>query len=359
MDMAVLGYPTLFKPGVTKCIIIWGSNLFETNHRIFKLCMAAKSKGALLIVVDPRKTGTATEADVYLRIRPGTDGALALSTLNVVIEEELYDNRFLETWCSGLKELKEYTKRFSPEEVENITWIPAAKIKDAPRMYAENRQGHITWGSAIAKAGGGIDGDAVKSAAQWKAILRAICGNLEVERGHWFRDPDEKIDIIQNMRYDQLIMHAMRKRDSVGAEIHRSCSINAHQVFGKAMENVYPKGFSSAYFLTSTSSASTWRSVIEERPYPIKAIITQGSDPLVSTGNAKNAYQAMKHQNLALNVAMDFFMTPTCMLADYVLPAAGWVESSFLTGQFAGLRFCVAGEQCVSSIGERKNDYFF
>ena len=363
MDMAVLGYPILFltgiKPGVTKCILIWGSNLAETNHRIFKLCKAAKDRGAILVVIDPRRTKTAEYANIHLQPRPGTDGALGLAMLNVIINENLYDKQFVENWCLGFEELKDYVQGYTLKEAEKITWIPRKDIEKVAKTYATNKPSHITWGAAVAHFGKGEEGDAVKAAAQCKSILRSICGNLEIEGGHPFRDSDETLALIENMHYDKILDHPLRTKDSVGAENYRISSLRAYRVFREAMSHAYPKGFSGAYFLMGTSSGSIWEAILNRRPYPIKAIITQGSNPLVSMGNSKIIYRALKDRNLDMHVSMDFFMTPSSALADYVLPAADWLEKPFFIGQFGGMGFYFAGEQCVLPLYERQDDYIF
>jgi len=363
MGMAVLGYPTLnhtgMEPDVTKCIIIWGANYSETHHRNYKLCLNAKRRGAILIVIDPRKTKAAEDADIHLQIRPGTDGALGLAMLNVIINENLYDKDFTEKWCSGFEELKDYVQGFSPEKVEKITWISQEDIKEVARTYATKKPSFITWGTAIAHFGKGEKGDSVKSAVQCKTILRAICGNLEVEGGHHFRDSDEKIALIENMHYDRILNHPLRTRDSVGAEDFKISSLTAYKLFLEAMRPTYPKGFSYVHFLTTTSSWSIWNAILKRDPYPVRAVITQGSNALVSMGYSRKIYNALKDKNLDIHVSMDFAMTPTSVLADYLLPAADWLEKPFFLGQFGGENLYTVGEQSVEPLYDRKNDYFF
>jgi len=111
-------------------LIVWGANPATDSPPLdmYRLEAAAR-RGAEIIVIDPRRTDTVgrTGAD-WIPIRPGTDGALALGILHVMIYEELYDEHFVENWCHGFDELKTYVQHFGPEIVENITGVPAEKI---------------------------------------------------------------------------------------------------------------------------------------------------------------------------------------------------------------------------------------
>ena len=98
-----------------------------------------KESGMKLIVVDPRLTPTAAIADVHLRLKPGTDGALALGMANVIVSENLYDKEFIEKYSHGFDEYKEYIKEFTPEKTSELTGVSAAKIVEAARMYATVR----------------------------------------------------------------------------------------------------------------------------------------------------------------------------------------------------------------------------
>ena len=89
-----------------------------------------------MIVIDPRRTEMADYADIWLQIRPGTDTALFMAWLNVIIEEGLYDKEFVEQWTFGFEELKKRAAEYPPEKVAEITWIPADKIRESARMYA-------------------------------------------------------------------------------------------------------------------------------------------------------------------------------------------------------------------------------
>ncbi len=127
------------------------------------------------MVIDPRVTTYAQEADIHAQLRPGTDGALALGMLNVIINEELYDAEFVEEWAIGFEELKEFVKDYPPEKVEEITWVSADTIREIARMYATTKPACISPRNAL---------DQHTNASCAINILMAITGNLDVKGGH-------------------------------------------------------------------------------------------------------------------------------------------------------------------------------
>jgi anaerobic selenocysteine-containing dehydrogenase len=112
--------PTLF-PGKTKSVYLIGSNPYESWTWNIPGYVAAKEAGAKYLVVDPRFTQTVGNfANIWLQIRSGTDTALNLALVDVIIEEDLYDHEFVETWCCGFDKLKERVKEYPPEKVAEI-----------------------------------------------------------------------------------------------------------------------------------------------------------------------------------------------------------------------------------------------
>ncbi len=177
-DMAVIGYPSMgvMVPGITQCAIFWGTNPAESTPVYNPMDVSwpwlkqAKEMGTKIIVVDPRRTKTAEIADLWLQIRPGTDGALGLGMLNVIINEGLYDKEFVDKWCLGFDQIKALVQEYPTDRVADITWLAEKDIIQAARWYATLKPATIGWGLADCHIGGG----AVKSADQSKSILRAI-----------------------------------------------------------------------------------------------------------------------------------------------------------------------------------------
>jgi len=128
-------------PGVpdmknTDCLLVWSANPFHTNLGNGKNILNNIERGIKMIVVDPRNTPTTARAHLHLQLRPGTDGALALSMAHVIIEENLYDQEIIANYSYGFTEYAAYVKDFTPERGEALTGVPAAKIRQAARMFA-------------------------------------------------------------------------------------------------------------------------------------------------------------------------------------------------------------------------------
>jgi anaerobic selenocysteine-containing dehydrogenase len=286
-------YPVVDFDHPSKAIILWGSNITSTNEEgaICSLLLKQLKNGADLVVVDPRKTVLAQKARYWLQIRPGTDSALALAFLNVIINEGIYDKDFVKNWTFGFDDLLTHVQRYTPEKMSEITWIPAQLIREAARFYARSHPAALQWGNAIEQTKQNFD------TARALVCLMAVSGNLDVPGGNVMADEPKTAPFGKFARVD--LMPEKRK------EI-----INAyHQTLPQLM-TVPPGLFRKA--------------VLEEYPYPIKAVYMQGTNPLVTYADSRKTFEALlKLDFIAL---ADIFMTPTASLADIVLPAATHFE---------------------------------
>ncbi|GAB6147051.1 hypothetical protein JCM12294_44950 [Desulfocicer niacini] len=161
------------------CIVLWGANPSNSNPvGLYPELIRAKKRGAELIVVEPRRTKEEEMADLWLQIRPGTDVALMLGWIRLIIEEDLYDKAFVKNWTIDFEDLKAAAADYSPEKVAEITGIPEALVEKSARMYAAAKPATFPWGY-------GLDKQGINSTqcARARAILRAITGNLEVPGG--------------------------------------------------------------------------------------------------------------------------------------------------------------------------------
>ena len=134
-------------------------------------------RGSKLIVVDPRRTWLANKSEHFLQLRPGTDAALAMAMLDVIIKEDLYDHDFVDRWCYGFNELAERVAQYPPEKAEQITWVPADKIREAARFLAKSKNAIMQWGLAV---------DMTKEALPATHAISAlfeITGNVEIPGG--------------------------------------------------------------------------------------------------------------------------------------------------------------------------------
>jgi anaerobic selenocysteine-containing dehydrogenase len=182
-EFLTYGFPTMgnLPTEETRVMLIWGTNPAYSGQPF--MCHGqladAKERGVKFIVVDPRKTPTAsTLADIHLQVRPGTTAALASGMMNVIFREELHDRSFCEKWIYGFEKLKEYVSTFTPESVEDITWVPAKKIVDAARLYATQTPGGLMTGAQ------GTTHD-LNATNNHRAILMvpAVCGYIDIPGG--------------------------------------------------------------------------------------------------------------------------------------------------------------------------------
>lgn len=296
---------------IPECILIWGNNPLVANsdgfigHWITDLM----KRGTKIIVVDPRLTWLASRAEIHLPLRPGTDGALALGMLNVIINEELYDKEFVELWTFGFDKLKERVQEYPPERVEEITWVPKEKIIAAARFFAKSNPASIQWGVAVDMATHGVP------AAHAISCLWAITGNVDVPGGEILVRPAYGAPIamaFSNWGLFDMPEELMDKRIGYDYPLFRAVGESQCDELYKCLET--------------------------EKPYKIQMLWIQGTNPIANTGaEAKRVYEAMK--KVPFIVGADLFMTPTLMaFADLILPAATSPECDSLRSWWTPLR---------------------
>jgi anaerobic selenocysteine-containing dehydrogenase len=154
-----------------KYIIVWGMNMISTNLHGWPFLLEAQKNGAKIVVIDPVKTRTAKAADWHIAIRPGTDGALALGMMNVIIAEGLVDYDYVEKYTLGYEELKERAALYPPERVAEITGVPAEDIRKLAIEYATTPPAAIREGVAIERSRGG--GQAIRAITCLPALIGA------------------------------------------------------------------------------------------------------------------------------------------------------------------------------------------
>ncbi|MDR1713315.1 MAG: molybdopterin-dependent oxidoreductase [Coriobacteriales bacterium] len=290
-------------------IVLWGRNPAVSEQLCWEWVVKnIEERGAKLLVIDPRYCEAAQKADLYLQIRPGTDSALAMGFINIIIEEGLYDHEFVEEWCYGFEEIKERAKEYPVAKVSEITWISEEKIIEAARLYASIKPACMPWGE---KGGDGCGVNAT-SAIRAKAILRAITGNIDVIGGDQLTMPSDRGD--SDMQYNHNSLSQEQRDKMIGNNVHPGLTFKGWDLISKAYPRFYP--YSNAPLM--------FRAMITGDPYPVKACIVQADNPMLSYSNSKLVYEALT--SLELLIVNDFFMTPTAAIADYVLPAATWLE---------------------------------
>jgi anaerobic selenocysteine-containing dehydrogenase len=286
-------YPVADFHHKSKAVVLWGSNLPSTNEEgeIHTLLLDQIKQDTELIVIDPRKIDLAKKARYCLQLRPGTDNVLALSFLNVIIEEGLYDKDFVENWAHGFDALADHVKQYTPDRMSKVTWVEPDLIRKAARLYASSHPAAIQWGNPIEHNVNTFH------AARALICMMAICGNLDVPGGNIQANEPNILGLGKFARAD--LLPAKRKE-----MIH-------------SYHNTIPR-------LMTVPPAYFRKAVIEEFPYPVKGAYFQCTNPLLGYADSRQTYEAlMKLEFLAVT---DIFMTPTAALADIVLPAATQFE---------------------------------
>ena len=304
-------------------IVIWGKNLEANLHHVHWRVMRAVERGAKLMVIDPRNIGGAHTADLWLKPRPGSDLALALGMINVIINEGLYDKAFVEHWTVGFQELKTHIQDYTPERVATITWIPADMIRHAARFYGVNKPACLQWGNAIDHGVNSFQ------TARALCILRAISGNLDAPGGdvRWSRPT------LVEQSSPELTLSI-----KISAEVRKRALSSGKQL--PTNSDVQPQDIVKA--------------ILHEDPYPVRAAYLQGCNALLSYSNARETYQALL--KLDFLVVVDMFMTPTAALADIVLPAATYLEYDDMVVPAFSMPVALV-QQKVTRIGECRSDY--
>ena len=315
-----------------KVIIVWAQNpitgCFDGffGHWVVD-CM---KRGSKLIVVDPRVTWIAGRAEIHLQSRPGTDGALALGMLNVIINEGLYDKEFVENWTFGFDELKERVQDYPPDKVAEVTWVPKEKIIEAARLYADSKPAAIHWGVPI-------DGNPQGTvAAQAINHIWAITGNIDVPGGNVIARPSHGVTTypfstheLVDLYGEELVQKLNKKR--IGAD--RYPMIKNLRGWGQpdvALEQLETG-----------------------KPYPLKAAWIQTSNIIGGQGaDPRRHLKALK--KLDFIVYVDLFQNPTSMaVADIFLPAASFPEKDSFRSWWAPVCTIVKAIQ----VGECKSDW--
>ena len=384
----------------SKTFLLWGHNPSSTSLVLAHDIVAARARGMKTVVVDPRRIGIGSQADVLLQVRPGTDGALALALIHCLIEESWYDAGFARQWTNGpfllngatgqvvteadltadgasnryvvwdelknqpaiydpatgvyerdqvlpalfgartlqgkdgkkitckpaFERLGEIASAFAPERSEKITWVPADKVWQAALLLAHNRPLSMYMWNGV--------GQHTNATQTSRAIasLYALLGDIDRPGGN-VTFPKVPVNNVSGNEFLPKEMAAVR----VGRE-------------RKPLGPPAQPGNCAAYDI--------FTAILEERPYPIKALLNFGSNTVMSTADSRRARQALSA--LEFGVAADLFMTPTAELCDYVLPATSFLEMANLTTAFehrpAGKTHLQYRPAVVEPLADRRSD---
>ncbi len=316
-------YPTPDYRNPSECALLWGGNPTETNEEgVIHTQLEARLKdGTELIVVDPRRTKMAERAKYWLQLRPGSEVALALSLLQVIIDEHLYDEAFVERWTHGFNELKASLKDCSPERLAGVTWIDPDLARKAARLYAQGKPSVLQWGNGVEQAAHNFH------TCRALLLMMSVTGNLDVPGG--------------NIDAGEPPLTSMRdfvRADLVPAKYKEMISF-AHGVIPRFMVVPPPH---------------LRRAILEGYPYPVKAAYIHSGNPVMAWSDSRETMAALGA--LDFFAVSDVFMTPTAMMADIVLPAATQFEFNDVGHYGLGHGYVLARPKLVDPPAECRPD---
>lgn len=325
---------------VPEVLVLWGNNPLPSNPDNFfgHWVVDLMKLGTKLITIDPSLTWLASKSEYWLRIRPGTDSAMAMAWANICIKEDLLDHDFIDNWTYGFDEFAKGVAEMTPEKAEEICWVPKEKIIAAARMYGQAKVATVQWGLAIDQQAGGI------AAAHGIAALTAITGNLDTPGGNMIMKNAYKLSIHYSIGVEEIDPDVWDKR------------------LGAGLSTLYEFGSSNA------QEDSVLKAMEEGKPYPIDMVWLQSTNPIACMGaEAPRVYEAMKKVPFVVNV--DMYMTPTSVaFADLLLPAGMSCERNSIRAWWTPLRAinkvsqyyeCKSDEEIIIEIGKRLNPEIF
>jgi len=302
--------------------VLWGHNPDESDFPLQLAIEENLKKGAKIVVIDPKKIPLADRAEMYLKIRPGTDGAMALAMLQVIINEKLHDADFVEKYTVGFDQLVPHVQKYTPEWAEKITWVPADEIRKLARLFAKTKGAGIYQGTNTQdQTANGTQNSRVFS------VLQIITGNIN-NPGGWVISPRLKLG-------------------NISMEVEgRPLGTDQYPLFYEVW------GRKSPYGIVTCVPGSV--------PEKIKGFLNIGGNPILSMADSNALTEAFK--KLDLLIVHDLFMTETGELAHYVLPACSHLEKWGLAYTYNVchcLPYLMLRKKAIEPIGESWSEWKF
>ncbi len=284
---------------VTRCALIVGRNSAIADPIEWAALKAVKKRGAKLIVIDPKRCPAAEIADVWLAPRVGTDAALALAMMHVLIRDDRYDKQVVADRCHGFDALKARVADFSPEAAARLTGVPAEKILQAAHLYAD--------GPSTFVSGHGIDASSV-GVQTFRAFhaLVAISGNVDRPGGNLRqRTPKGFSSYLDLLHRPEFRLDLAIEQRTIGADR-------------------YPLWAGPRGWQTACHNPSVLDAILTGKPHPVRALYASGVNILVTYPDTRRTIEALKALDFVAVAAHQ--MTPTAEWADIVLPKTTTLE---------------------------------
>jgi thiosulfate reductase / polysulfide reductase chain A len=311
-----------------RCALVVGRNSYEADPIEWTALKNLKGRGGKIVAIDPKRTPTVNMADLWLRPRPGSDAAIGLGMINVMIAEGLYDKDFVAAYTHGFDKLAARAADFTPERVAALTDVPAADLIAATRLYAD--------GPSTFVSGHGIDAfsNGVQTFRAFHCLL-GISGNVDRRGGN------RRVKKPKGFQDNLAIVH--------NAKFRLPKEIEA-QTIGADKFPLWagPRGWQTACHNPSVIDA-----ILTGKPYPVRAMYVSGANIVVNYPNTPKTVEALRSLDF-LMVASDT-MTPTAELADIVLPKTTALEEDDIRLQPGGPLITMT-QNVIAPRGEARND---
>jgi molybdopterin guanine dinucleotide-containing S/N-oxide reductase-like protein len=315
---------------LAKLVLAWGANIHGNNVHLWPFIEQARRNGARLIVIDPYRTRTAALADWHIAIRPGTDGALALGMMHVILNEGLEDRAYIDAMTHGFGQLAERAREYTPERVACWTGMTAAEVEQLAREYATTRPAALRLNYGVQRSENG--GTAVRAIAMLPALT-----------GAWkYRGGGGQLSTSGAFKWDK---EALERPDlALASPLKRLARVVNMSALGEAL----------------AEQGSEIRDQGSEKPadHAVKALFVYNSNPAAVAPNHNAVRSGMERADL-FTVAHELFFTDTTDYADYILPATTFLEHTDVQGAY-GHYFVQLSEQAIAPPGEaRPNVWLF
>ena len=290
-----------------KLIVFWGCNAITSSVHFWARAQEAKRRGAHLVAIDPYRSLTAEKCHEHIALLPGTDGALALGLMHVLIRDELVDRAYIDAYTVGYEGLCERVRAFDPDRVSSICGVPAAAIESLARRYATTKPALIRANYGLQRVRGG--GMAMRNIA----CLPALVGAFRDAAGGMF------LSTGGNFKIDQA---ALSRPDLLKGPRPRTINMSS---IGLALADAAP---------------------------PIRALIVYNSNPVAVAPDSVRVARGFAREDL-FTVVLEHFQTDTADYADILLPATTQLEHLDVVRPY-GHYYMVANNPAIAPLGETK-----
>ena len=297
----------------SRYIIAWGANIHGNNVHLWPFIAEARRQGAKLVVIDPYRTRTAACADWYLPINPGTDAALALGMMHVIIQEKLHDVDYVERYTIGFDQLRIKVREYPPERVTALTGISLDDIVKLAREYATIRPSVIRLNYGIQRSEGG--GMATRAVAMLPCIIgswKEIGGGIQLSTSGAFGFNQQALD----------------RPDLMMESLGRPARVVNMVDLGNALNHLSGP--------------------------PVQALFVYSSNPAAVCPNHNEVIRGLRRSDL-FTVVHEQFFTDTTDYADIVLPATTFFEHKDLQKAY-GHYYVQVSHQAIAPLGECRSN---